>query len=305
MSSALRPLAVALVAVISVACTAAGASPSPAPSDGADPSSSPVASGTGYSDGKTDLVLRLRYVGGFAPQSARFLDLPSISVYGDGTVIVPGPQVLIYPGPAMPNLQQATITPAGMQTLLEAAREAGLFGPDAHYDLGGIMDASSAEFTLIAEGRTHTISAYALMEGGGTPPDSDPTVVEARAKLARFQEQLGNLEGLLGADLGPWSGYDADAIQLLVSPGAPANDQGLVQEPIAWPLATPLVAFGTSLTELMEGQRCGVVAGADVQAILPLLQDANWLTPWTSEGAAFGIAVRPLLPGEEGCMPTR
>jgi hypothetical protein len=305
MSPALRPLAVALLAVVSVACSAAGASPSPTPSDGADPSTSPGASGTTYSDGKTDLVLRLRYVGGFAPQSARFLDLPSISVYGDGTVIVPGPQILIYPGPAMPNLQQATITPAGMQTLLEAAREAGLFGPDAHYELGGIMDASSAEFTLVAEGRTHTISAYALMEGGGTPPDADPAVVEARAKLARFQEQLGNLEGLLGAELGTWSGYEAEAIQLLVTPGAPVNDQGLVQEPIAWPLATPLVAFGTSLADLMEGQRCGVVDGPDLQAVLPLLRDANSLTPWTSEDAAFGIAVRPLLPGEEGCIPTR
>lgn len=305
MSSALRSLAIGLVAVISVACTAAGASPSPASSDGADPSSSPRASGIAHADGKTDLVLRLRYVGGFAPQSARFLDIPAISVYGDGTVIVPGPQILIYPGPALPNLQQATITPAGMQTLLEAAREAGLFGPDAHYDLGGIMDASSAEFILVAEGRTHTISAYALMEGGGTPPDSDPAVVEARTKLARFQEQLGYLKGLLGADLGTWSAYDAEALQLLVTPGAPVNDQGLVQEPIAWPLATPLVAFGTSLTDLMEGQRCGVVGGADVQTLLPLLQEANWLTPWTSEDAAFGIAVRPLLPGEEGCIPTR
>jgi hypothetical protein len=34
---------------------------------------------------------------------------------------------------------------------------------------------------------------------------------------------------------------------------------------------------------------------------MPLLATANWLTPWTDDGASFGIAVRPLLPGEEAC----
>jgi hypothetical protein len=225
-----------------------------------------------------------------------------MALYGDGTVIVPGPQIEIYPGPALPNLQRATITPAGIQILLEAARDAGLLGPDAHYDLGGIMDASSAEFTVNADGRIHAISAYALMEGGETTPQgTDPAVVEARARLANFRAQLGSLETLLGAELGPWSSYEADAVQLLVRGGAPDDGQGLVQEPIAWPLSTPLAGFGTTLPALIQGERCGVVSGSDVDQLKPLLEKANTLTPWTDGGASFGVVIRPLLPDEAGC----
>jgi len=291
MSFRLAGLAVSIVSLTLAACSVAGSSPSG--------SSGPV--GISYPTGAADLVLRLRYVGGFVAPSAHLVDLPAISVYGDGTVIVPGPQTAIFPGPALPNLQRATITPAGMQLLLEAARDAGLLGPDAHYDLGGIMDASSAEFTLNAEGAVHTISAYALMESSGASQGQDPAIAEARSKLARFQAQLGSLEALLGGEMGTWSPYEADSVQLLVSAGAPDN-QGLAQRPIAWPLSTPLATFGKALPDLFQGQRCGVVEGADVGTLMPLLQDANALTPLTEDGVAYGLLVRPLLPGEAGCQ---
>jgi hypothetical protein len=255
--------------------------------------------------GATDLVLRLRYVGGFAPPSAHLMDLPMVSVYGDGTVIVPGPQIMIYPGPTLPNLQRATITPAGMQVLLAAAREAGLLGPDAQYGLEGIMDASTAEFTLNAEGRVHTVSAYALMEGEGRSPEapgsSDPAVADARAKLSLFQGQLGSLEALLDKEIGPWTPFQPDVVQLLITAGPPDDGQGLAQAPVAWPLDADLATFGDALPTLMEGQRCGVVAGADLETLWPLFGEASALTPWTDGDAAFGIAVRPLLPAETGC----
>lgn len=294
MSSPLRLLAISFVALLASACTAAGAGPT------SGPSASPTATGIVYATGAKDMILRLRYVGGFMAPAAHLLDIPVISIYGDGTVIVPGPQLAIYPGPALPNLQRATITPADMQVLLEAARDAGLLGPDAHYDLGGIMDASSAEFTLNADGRIHIVSAYALMEGGGSPEGIDPAVVEARAKLALLQGQLGSLEVLLDTEL-TWTPYQADAVQFLVSSGAPDDGQGLVQQPIAWPLSTPLAGFGTPLPALIQGQRCGVVSGSDLELLTPLLEKANTLTSWTDGGETFGIAVRPLLPDEEGC----
>ena len=294
---------VSLLAVIAVGgCTGAGSNASSSSS----PDSSASATGSiSYPTDPNELVLRLRYVGGFAPPSAHLMDLPVVSVYGNGTVIVPGPQIMIYPGPALPNLQQATITPSGMQILLEAGRAAGLLGRDAHYDLGGIMDASTAEFTLNAEGRKHTVSAYALMEGGGRepdlPPGTDPAVADARAKLSLFQGQLTNLEAFLDSDIGPWSAFEPAAVQLLVTAGAPDDGQGLVQKPIEWPLETDLATFGDALPTLMEGQRCGVVSGTDLEALWPLLQGANSLTPWTDGDAAFGIGVRPLLPSETGC----
>jgi hypothetical protein len=302
MRSRRRPVAGVLVAIVGAvlvaACSVAGGGPA------SGPVGSPSPTGITYPTGANDLVLRLRYVGGFAPAAYHLVSLPVISIYGDGTVIVPGPQIDIYPSPALPNLQRAAITPAGMQVLLEAAREAGLLGPDAHYDLGGIMDASTAEFTLNADGRTHTVSAYALMEGGGSPEGTDPAEAAARAKLALLQGQLGSLEALLDTEIGAWTEYQADALQLIVTSGAPDDGQGMAQPEIAWPLADDLAAFGAPLPALMPGQRCGVVSGADVEVLRPLLTAANALTPWTDDGAASGIAVRPLLPAEPGCPPT-
>ena len=298
MRSPFRFLALSLVAVIAAACTGIGAG------GGSSPSEPPAPTGIVYPTGASDLVLRLRYVGGFIAPAAHLLSLPAISVYGDGTVIVPGPQVALYPGPALPNLQRATITPAGMQKLLEAAKAAGLFGPDARYDLGGIMDAGTAEFTVNADGRIHTVSAYALMEGGGSAPGMDPATAAARGKLAIFQAELGNPTTALGPEIGEWSAYQADAIQVLVTPGGPDDGQGLSQNPIAWPLSTPLATFGDVSPMVGAVSRCGAVTGSDLATLLPLFEDANTLAPWTDGDAAFGLLLRPLLPGEAACPTT-
>jgi hypothetical protein len=44
-----------------------------------------------------------------------------------------------------------------------------------------------------------------------------------------------------------------------------------------------------------------VIEGGDVASLLPLMARANTLTPWTDGDGVFGLAVRPLLPGEAGC----
>ena len=47
--------------------------------------------------------------------------------------------------------------------------------------------------------------------------------------------------------------------------------------------------------------RCGVVSGADLDALWPLMQAANDLTPWVSDGKEYRLILRPLLPDEHGC----
>ena len=34
---------------------------------------------------------------------------------------------------------------------------------------------------------------------------------------------------------------------------------------------------------------------------MPLVEQANQLTPWTSDGSQYGLLFRPLLPDESGC----
>ena len=255
--------------------------------------------------GKDALVLQIAIGGGFVPAEYNLTNLPILSIYGDGRVITQGPQLMIYPGAAMPNLQVRTITEAGLQKVLAAAAEAGLLGPDKHYDDGGmIADAATTTFTLNAGGRVHTISAYALSEEENAGPNLSEADAEARQLLREFLGQVTSLPELAGAsELTADQPYTPHAIRLFVSDEAPVVDESNPeQEPIEWPLDTPLADFGEPMA---QGEvfpfNCGVVEGADLDTLLPLLEQANTLTPWTSEGKSYSVTVRPLLPDESGC----
>ena len=47
--------------------------------------------------------------------------------------------------------------------------------------------------------------------------------------------------------------------------------------------------------------RCGAVAADAATTLLPLAEQANQLTPWTSDGERYALWFRPLLPDESGC----
>ena len=357
------------VALLGVACAGVRA---PDPGDGASP--------IGHPAGAADLVLRVDVGGGFVPAQYHLRQLPSFSLFGGGTVITLGPQIEIYPGPALPNVQARSIDEAGIQAILRAADEAGLLGPDAHYDHACVADLPTTTFTVVAEGRTHVVSAYALgfddgtstdpgappedpsseepvstppdAAGGGapgstgsagtaqaTPPSAQaapsagssgsdlpatasdtPTSVPgsseteaapasacdvskeeqaARQALVDFQNRLFDLTSWLpDGSVGPEGPYTPSALRVYVQ-DPPADDPALHQEPVAWPLSTPLASFGA--VDPATGFQCGTVEGEDLDLLLPLAQAANELTPWTSEGRAFGLTFRPLLPDESGC----
>jgi hypothetical protein len=255
--------------------------------------------------GKDSLVLRITIDGGFVPPNVTFTTLPVLSIYGDGRVIVQGPQTMIYPGAAMPALQGRTITEAGLQKVLAAAAEAGLLGPDSHYDDGGmIADAATTTFILNAGGRVHTISAYALYEQENAGPNLSKDDAAARDLLREFLNQVTNLPELAGAsELTEVQPYTPHAVRLFISDQKPLVDESNPrQDAIVWPLDTPLAEIGEPLGSGNPFELdCAVVEGADLDTLLPLLEDANTLTPWTSEGKTYTLFIRPLLPDESGC----
>ena len=54
-------------------------------------------------------------------------------------------------------------------------------------------------------------------------------------------------------------------------------------------------------------QRCGIVSGADAEALRPALEEANQQTQWVQDpatSATFGITVRPIIAGEDPCAET-
>jgi len=254
--------------------------------------------GIDHPTGPADLVLRMDVGGGFVAPAYELRRIPTWSLFGDGRVITEGPQIEIYPGPSLPSIQVQTITEEDIQAILEAAKTAGLLGPDRTYGQGCIADAPTTTFTVYADGTKHVVSAYALGMVPGSCPGED---TEARAKLARFSAKLSGLAGWLPTgSLGQQDQFEFSEMRVYVQPYAGSPEPGLHQAALDWPLSDPLLSFGEA--DATYGDfRCGVVGGADLATLLPGAQRANELTPWRSGGADFSLIFRPLLPDEHTC----
>jgi hypothetical protein len=252
--------------------------------------------------GPNDLVLKVETGGGFLAPAAHFKEFPSFALYGDGRLITQGPQIEIYPGPALPNMQVTRITEDGVQAILEAAKAAGLLGTDRHYDFPTISDAPTTTFTVVADGSRHVTSVYALGEAvGASAQGISQDELQARQALSKFQTKLGDLGSWLPQDsMSEEGAYTFDELRIFVLDQAASPEPGLEERPVDWPLAQPLATFGQPVTNGPEA-RCGSVSGDDLKTLRPLVEKANELTPWKSGGATFSLVFRPLLPDEHRC----
>lgn len=254
----------------------------------------------GHPDEPDELVLRVAVGGGFVPVEFNLTELPAFSMYGDGTIITPGPQIAIYPAPALPNLQQRQVTEDGIQMILSEALDAGLKGPDRSLTNDRIADAPTTVFTVVTDTGTHTTSAYAL--GTGTGPQEGPEEDrQVRNRIRQFQQTITSLEQSLPAgEISAEQPFEPKRLRLFVREGNPEpSEPGIEQPELEWPLDGDLAEFGEPHTSL--DYRCGVVGGEDVQRLLDVAKRANQLTPWVSEGRSYGVLFRPLLPDESGC----
>ncbi len=296
-----------LVVLVAASCSAtpgSGGSPGstsgPGGSSGASPAVS-ASAGIAHPSGGGDLVLRISTDGGFVAPGQVLTRIPEFSLYGDGTVVTVGPQIAIYPAPALPNLQMQRVSEAGVQRILEAAREAGLFGVDRQIDFPGIMDAPWTTFTLVADGATHVTRVYAMGASEAVPGSSSGADVARRA-LAELRAKVTALDAWLAADLlGAQSSYPITRLRVYVDVYQP---QGGAQEPspgyLEWSGTQPLDALGTAVAGL-PATRCAVLEGDALAAVLPALRQANGLTGWKSGGRTWALRLRPLLPDESGC----
>jgi len=252
--------------------------------------------------GANDLVLRVETGGGFVPVEYALRAVPGVSIYGDGRMIVQGPVIEIYPGPALPNLQVSALTEDALQAILAEARAAGLLGGDATYDYPCVADLPTTTFTVTADGTTHTVSAYALGFADGVTGSTgscEGVDAAARERLTAFSAKLTDLASWLPpGSVGSEEPYLPSEMRIFVA--GYRGDPSLRQEPVAWPLEGDLAGFGEPDADLHD-LRCGVLSGTDLAAVLPLAQQANELTPWTSGGERYALTFRPLLPDEHGC----
>jgi hypothetical protein len=257
-----------------------------------DPSGSSDRGGARTNYAPDEVVLRIELVGGFVPVQTIASRLPMISVYGDGRVITEGPVILIYPGPALPNVLERHIGAPDLNRLVTMAVDAGV-GVEADYGLPGVTDMPSTRFTVATDDGVRTSEVYALeVDEGLTPAQLD-----ARSKLRDLQAALTDLPGTLGADAaGEETPYEPVTMVALASPFF-APEDGLSQPELAWPgPALPGEALGT-----FAQLNCLAVTGSDLAPVLDAAAQANQLTPWVWEGQPWFVTFRPLLPEESSC----
>ncbi len=254
----------------------------------------------GHDTQPSDLVLQVGYQGGFTPVEYQLTNFPFFSLYGDGTLITPGAQIEIYPGPALASIQQQTVNEDGVQAILEAALDAGLAEADDMTDMGSVMitDAAETVFTIRTEVVSRTIRVYALSEmGPDRPQGMNEGEFEARHRLARLVRDLGDLRSWLpaGALEDDQTPYEAPGVRVYA--GEYGEDGDLPQPPTIWPLERALSSLGA--TESTYGYGCAVVTAAEwTEQLLPLAEQANQLSPWRSEGERYAVVFRQLLPDE-------
>jgi hypothetical protein len=297
--------------LVLAACAAPGGAPGSS-SSGA-PSASPPSQGAIEHPTGDEPVLVIEDVGGFAMVDMIATRLPSFVMLGDGRVIMQGMQTLEFPGPALPALQERTLTEDGIQQVLEAIEQTNLFATDL--ELRGaqamVADATDTVFHLDADGRQVTVSVYALglldpsME---LPQGVTASELEAHRLLSQLRDSLMAIDTSVSADgweAEGWQPYRPDAFRLYVRDvtGEPvdADLPGQVRE---WPTDDDPATVGEEQPTFGNGTRCLVVEGEAAATWRAELEAANQNTQWTDDGdRRFTVLARPLLPGEEAACP--
>jgi hypothetical protein len=231
-------------------------------------------------------VLRVVSQGGFAAESRQPAQLPRLSVYGDGRVIILGPTTLEFPGPALPNVQEFRLTREGLTRVVDDARDAGLLDdPPPDYGDPGITDQATTTVTVRTNGTTRQVAVYALNLSDGVTAEQR----ENRQRLERLIQRAGDPDSQRG-DVVPGSQrrYEPAALAVLARPSdATGTDTH------AWPLGD------------LAGTDCVVFTGGDVTTGVEAARSAREGDAWESAGATYSVVFRPLLPDERNCDELR
>lgn len=274
----MRTLSIAAAALLLAGCQSlrAGGTDEPVPDDDAPGTEIPADPGSP--------VLQVEVAGGFVPVGWDFANVPQLTVYSDGRAIVHGPQILIYPGPALPNLQEST---ADVDALVSAAQDAGLLADPPDYGQPMIADVPTTFVTLTVDGQTYAHAANALDIEVGSAADLGITdeQMAARATLAEF---VATAQGLVAPDSEPLA---IEAFGFFAWPASETTDDGLEPELLPWPLDLPLA----------DASDCTLVEGSDAATLRETLASANQTTRFEDDGVTYDVFFRPLLPHETGC----
>jgi hypothetical protein len=233
------------------------------------------------------LVLQVVRAGGFLPAGAAFRSVPSVSLYADGRVVTEGPQIEVWPAPALPSVQVGRLPADEVRRLVAAGREVVDAGAD--YGQPPVADAPTTA-VVVADGDQRSVAAAVALEelsGDLAPPDGGGLTAEQRAARERLSALVREVQD--AAAQAPSDTYDAAALAVLAEPYGDAVATEPPPSELAWP--GPALAAGS----------CVVVTGAEADEVRQAASSASVETRWTADGQVLRLALRPLLPHERTC----
>lgn len=238
-------------------------------------------------DDPASVLLIVKDEGGFVPIEFIVGQGPRLVLLRDGTLIVPGPQIEIFPQPLLPNYQSIQLDEETMLFVLEELDALGFTEIESEVNSEAsnmVADASTTISTFYNQDGSHTFSVYALGIGTQVSDGRVPVL----ANLVEHLSQTGFSQ--------PGQPYEWGALEVLAGvPQVPADLEFVNVQP--WPLD---VGFD-KMTEIGFGWRCADYEGEEAQALLAVFLGANQTTTWDDGGAEYSIKVRPLFPGQEPC----
>jgi len=202
----------------------------------------------------------------------------------DGKIYLPSGDAS---GALIPGVDVRDVGEAGAEQIIQAIRDAGL---DHEGDDGGIVaDAGVTVFTVEIDGQEIVNRIGANGPGQpGQPGGGNNPAIDLLNRLTDPTETWG------ATDVEA-STYEPVAYRVYAAP-AEASDG----ETVDWPLSTPLTDFGTPATPDfgVSGLRSGIVTGDDASTMAGALSLKSSQDAVMSDGHAYQLWVRPLLPDE-------
>jgi hypothetical protein len=278
--------ALGAAALLVAGCVGAAASPA-----GPGASGSPAASISPSDQPASGFYLRAWQTQALAPQYV-FGMLPGETIadgrYINGLVAIP----MIYPGPVYAGLSARPISKNGTDTIVAEARADGLLTGKSDFTETPLPGSITVHIQMTVDGTTYDLTGPSTSRPAVQPVASPGTA----AAFEAFWNRLSTIDTWLASDLGPSTPYLPATVAVMLTPPADAQ-LGFTPADVTWPLAGTFDEFGTAMS--VTPYRCGLVSGADLATLLPVIQKANQLTRFVdSGGAKVSLQARVLLPGE-------
>ncbi|MBX3028657.1 MAG: hypothetical protein KF809_00720 [Chloroflexi bacterium] len=258
-------LAVAVLAAVPVSAMAAEPSPGPEP---------------------TAVALRMEVGGGFVPQSIALMEMPSFTLYADGTAIYRGPWLEGQTWETPPAFRVTHLDEEMTSQFLAAVHDPIMtVGPSGLESV--VADAPTTTFTFDDGTDQRTVSIYAL---GFERPDSpqDP----ALTALSTLAASLADFESWAGEHGLTTETYAPDAYLGMLVPTA-VQEIGLAAE---WRLSVPMDDFVTPDDGWVPQ---AVLTSDQVAELIPVPNGGVLgLVYADGHGGAVELVIRPLLPDE-------